>query len=63
MRFLSLRSIRAGYSKNNTKFMMHSYSSKIIETRFLISRINNTIINKAIIFITDYSYAFFVIAH
>ena len=63
MRFLARRPILVGYSKNDAKVMMHYYSSAIVEMRFLISRINNAIINKAMIFISDYSYAFFNIAY
>ena len=62
MRFLFRLPILVGYSKKHEKFMMHSYSTAIIDMRLLISRINSATINDAIIFISDYRDAFLKIA-
>lgn len=60
MNFLSRNPIVVDYSKNDAKFTMHSYSSAILEMRFLKSHINNATIDNAIIFISDDSYAFLI---
>ena len=63
MRLLYRRPMLVGYSKNDSNFMIHSYSSAIIGMRFLISRISKVIINNVITFISNFLDAFFNIAH